>query len=189
MCARIYALEYDSTHLCLDCRNIPFSWQGMSFFSSYQGLLKSVILRYKFSAELGLGSALGTMLAEAAVFQPYEHLDMIIPVPLHPARLRQRGFNQSLELARVMGRKIGLEVQPHALIKTRNTPPQTSMKRKLRLKSLRRAFAANNSLVNGRKVLLIDDIMTTGSTMEECTRELFRAGASEVRIVFLARTV
>jgi ComF family protein len=189
MCARIYALEDESTHLCFDCRNHSFSWEGMSFFSVYQGLLKELILRYKFSGDLGLGNALGNLLLEAASRHPYENIDSIIPVPIHPKRLWQRGFNQSLELSRILGRKINLCVEFEALIKTRHTPPQSSMKRKLRLKSLKNVFAVRDDKLKGKRILLVDDIMTTGSTLEQCTRTLLRAGVLEVRVVFLARAV
>ena len=189
MCARIYALEDESTHLCFDCRTSPFAWHGISFFSVYQGLLKEMILRYKFSSDLGLGSVLGRLLLEAAWLHPYEQLDCIVPVPLHPKRLRSRGFNQSLELSRILGRAITLPVEHQALIKTRHTPPQSMMGRKQRLKSLKKTFEARKSLVKGQRILLVDDIMTTGTTLEECTRTLLRAGASQVRVVFLARAV
>lgn len=189
VCARIYALEDESTHLCYDCRNHSFSWQGMSFFSVYQGLLKELILRYKFSADLGLGNALGDLLLIAARRQPCDDMDSIIPVPVHSGRLRQRGFNQSLELARILGRRINIQVETETLVKTRPTPPQSSMKRKLRLKSLKNVFAVKDDSLKGKSVLLVDDIMTTGSTLEQCTRTLLLAGASEVRVVFLARAV
>jgi ComF family protein len=189
MCARIYALEDDSTHLCYDCRNHSFSWQGMSFFSVYQGLLKELILRYKFSGDLGLGNALGHLLLKAARRQPCDNIDSIVPVPVHSGRLRQRGFNQSLELARVLGRRINIQVEMDYLVKIRPTPPQSSMKRKLRLKSLKNVFAVKDDGLKGKSILLVDDIMTTGSTLEQCTRTLLRAGASGVRVVFLARAV
>ena len=189
MCARIYALEDESTHLCFDCRNYPFSWHGISFYSIYQGLLKAIILRYKYGGDLGLGRALGSLLQEAASLHPHENLDLIVPVPLHAGRLRRRGFNQSLELSRILGKGINLPVKPDLLIKTKHTPPQSSMKRKLRLKSLQNAFEVRHSQLNDKMILLVDDIMTTGSTLEQCTRTLLRAGASEVRVVFLARAV
>ncbi len=189
MCARIYALEDDSTHLCFDCMNRPFSWHGLSFFSVYQGLLKDIILRYKFSGDLGLGNALGGLLLEAASLHPYERFDYIIPVPLHPKRLRRRGFNQSLELSRILGRRIHIPVRSDCLIKTIHTPPQSSMERKLRLKSLKKVFAVRDEQLKDKRILLVDDIMTTGSTLEECSKTLLRAGISEVRVVFLARAV
>lgn len=189
MCARIYALEDESTHLCFDCRNSPFSWHGISFFSVYQGLLKEIILRYKFSGDLGLGNALGNLLFEAASFHSYENLDLIIPVPLHVNRLNHRGFNQSLELSRILGKKINLPVQFDSLVKVRHTPPQSLMKRKLRLKSLKNVFEVRDKHIKEKRILLVDDIMTTGSTLEQCTRTLLRAKASEVWVVFLARAV
>ena len=187
MCARIYALEDESTHFCLECRNRPFSWHGMAFFSVYQGLLKDMITRFKFNGDLGLGRALGHLLLEAASFHAYENIDFILPVPLHPVRLKARGFNQSLELSRILGRRINLPVLKDVLIKTKHTSPQSSMDRKLRLKSLKNVFEVRGNMAKHKNVLLVDDIMTTGSTLDECTKALLKAGASEVRIVFLAR--
>ncbi len=189
ICARIYALENSSTHLCFDCRNRSFSWHEMSFFSVYQGLLKDIILRYKFSNDLGLGKVLGGLLIEAARNNANKDLDFIIPVPLHPKRLRQRGFNQSLELSRILGRDFGLEVLGDVLVKTKHTPPQSKLERRQRLRSLKNVFAVKGDQLKDKKVMLVDDIMTTGSTLDGCSRALLRAGVSEVTVVFLARAV
>jgi len=189
MCARIYALENRSTHLCFDCRRHSRPWQGISFFSVYQDLLKEIILRYKFSSDLGLGNVLADFLMEAASWHPLESIDFIIPVPLHPKRLRQRGFNQSLELSRILGLKTGLRVLKDTLVKTAHTPPQSSLERRQRLKSLKKVFEVRDDQLKNKRILLVDDIMTTGSTLDGCSRALLRAGASEVRVVFLARAV
>jgi ComF family protein len=189
MCARIYALENRSVHLCFDCRNISRPWRGISFFSVYQGLLKEIILKYKFRGDLGLGNVLADLLFKAARSHPLESLDFLIPVPLHPLRLRQRGFNQSLELSRILGQKTDLRVLRDTLVKTAHTPPQSSLERRQRLKSLKKVFEVSGDGLKDKRILLVDDIMTTGSTLDGCARALIRAGASEVRIVFLARAV
>ncbi|WP_051617216.1 ComF family protein [Desulfonatronovibrio hydrogenovorans] len=189
LCARIYALEDESTHLCLSCRTKPFSWQGISFYSVYNGLLKEMIIRYKFRADLGLGNVLGNLLFSATSFHPYEYLDLIVPVPLHRAKLASRGFNQSQELSRILAGRIRLPWSKDALVKTRNTPPQSALDRKHRLKAQKGAFQAGKEKVKDKKILLVDDIMTTGSTLEECTRVLLGSGASQVRVVVLARAV
>lgn len=189
MCARIYALENSSVHLCFDCRNISRPWHGISFFSVYRGLLKEIILKYKFRGDLGLGNVLADLLFDAASSHPLESLDFIIPVPLHPKRLRQRGFNQSLELSRILGQKTDLRVLKDTLVKTSHTPPQSSLERRQRLKSLKKVFEVSSDQLKDKRVLLVDDIMTTGSTLDGCARALIRAGVLEVKIVFLARAV
>lgn len=189
MCARVYALDDESTHLCSDCRLKSVLWDGISFHSVYQGLLRDMIIRYKFNADLGLGNILGSLLYEAASHHPYEYLDWIIPVPLHSKRLQARGFNQSLELSRMLGKKVKIPVLKDALVKIRHTPPQSSMGRKSRLKSLKGVFQVRTDILKNSKVMLVDDIMTTGSTLKECSKVLLEAGAEEIRVTILARAV
>ncbi|WP_045216326.1 ComF family protein [Desulfonatronovibrio magnus] len=189
MCGNVYALEDDATYLCTRCRTSPFSWSALSFYSVYQGLLKDIILRYKFSADLGLGQVLGNLLSAAAARHPYEFMDLIIPVPLHDLRLKHRGFNQSFELCRILGKKINLPVCRQALIKIRHTPAQSLMSRKERLENIKNVFHACPDTIKEKKILLVDDIMTTGSTLEECSKTLLGSGAAEVRVVVLARAV
>lgn len=189
MCARVYALEDESTHLCLDCRLKPVLWNSISFHSVYQGLLRDMIIRYKFSEDLGLGSVLGNLLYEAASNHPYEYLDWIIPVPLHSKRLQSRGFNQSLELSRMLGKKTKLPVLKDALVKIRHTPPQSSMGRKSRLKGLKGVFQVRRDTFKNSRIMLVDDIMTTGSTLRECSKVLLEAGVAEIRVTILARAI
>lgn len=189
MCARVYALDDESTHLCLDCRLKPVLWDGIAFHSVYQGLLRDMIIRYKFNADLGLGNVLGSLLYEAASNHHYEYLDWIIPVPLHDIRLQSRGFNQSLELSRILGKKTKLPVLKDALVKVRHTPPQSSMGKKSRLKSLKGVFQVRTDIVKNSRIILVDDIMTTGSTLKECSKVLLEAGVAEIRVAILSRAV
>ncbi|MFN2267852.1 MAG: ComF family protein [Desulfonatronovibrio sp.] len=189
MCARVYALDDESTHLCLDCRLKPVFWNAIAFYAVYQGLLRDMIIRYKFNADLGLGSVLGSLLYEAASKHHYEYMDWIIPVPLHYRRLQSRGFNQSLELSRILGKKTKLPVLKDALVKIRHTPPQSSMGRKSRLKSLKGVFQVRTDIVRNSGIILVDDIMTTGSTLKECSKVLLKAGAADIRVAILSRAV
>lgn len=188
-CARIYALEETGPYYCLDCRTRPFPWSGLGFFGPYQDRLRELILCFKFNADLGLGRVLGSMLVQAVNYHGGLKADMVIPVPMHESRLRKRGFNQSLELARIFSVKTGLKLQPRAMAKKKATAPQSTLNRKERMKELRGAYAACPDRVKGRSILLVDDIFTTGSTLEECTRTLLGAGASRVHVLFLARGV
>jgi ComF family protein len=113
---------------------------------------------------------------------------LVIPVPLHPRRLRERGFNQSLLLARHVARALGAELDFMSLRRERYTLPQTGLTREARRKNVRRAFRViAKAPVRKREVLLIDDVATTGNTLDECARVLRKAGCDRVVCLVLAR--
>jgi len=119
-----------------------------------------------------------------------EPVDLIIPIPLTRKRLLERGFNQSLLLAKELGIRTGLKVKGDILIKVKETPPQTSLGSKERRSNLKGAFFLKEpSLVFGKRVLLVDDVFTTGSTLREAFYVLKQAGAKTVMAVTLARSL
>ncbi|MBI4526449.1 MAG: ComF family protein [Deltaproteobacteria bacterium] len=121
---------------------------------------------------------------------PQVYFDAIIPVPLHRKRLRWRGFNQAVVLAREVSRAWNVPVDPFVLSRTRETPPQTQLTEEERRKNVRGAFVLNRKKSVKRKVLLlVDDVYTSGATARECSRVLRRAGAKEVHVLTLARAV
>lgn len=114
--------------------------------------------------------------------------DLIIPIPLYRDRLRERGFNQALLLAREVGKALATEVDPFVLVKKKPTPPQVILKGEERRKNLRKAFEVKYpEKVRDKKILLIDDVYTTGTTIETASRALLEAGAEEVGAVVVAR--
>jgi len=114
--------------------------------------------------------------------------DMVIPVPLHSKRLRKRGFNQSLRLVRTIFPHIPLGID--VLTRTLNTKPQTELSMKERLRNVRNAFEAASCLPEGvETILLVDDVYTTGATVRACAKTLKKAGAKEVHVFTVARTV
>ena len=113
---------------------------------------------------------------------------MLIPMPLSAARLRERGFNQAHELARYVGRALGLPVLAHAVRKLTDTPPQAALPWKERARNVRAAFVCDANLT-GMHVAVIDDVMTTGATLNELARKLKRAGALSVSGWVIARTL
>ena len=116
--------------------------------------------------------------------------DLVIPVPLHLTRLRWRGFNQSLILARAIGLRINTPVDPWLLSRTRPTSPQTKLSREDRRANVRGAFQVNTpALAKGQRLLLVDDVYTSGATVEECARTLYQNGARSVDVFTAARVV
>ena len=117
-------------------------------------------------------------------------VDLIVPVPLHPKRLRWRGFNQSLLLARQVHRLYELPLDPFVLYRDRETAPQTELTEDERRKNVRGAFAIHpGKSLKEKCVLLVDDVYTSGATVNECSRALVRGGAKAVYVLTLARTV
>jgi ComF family protein len=191
-CARPFVSSltstYSPTHLCADCRTsepaFTKAWCGYPYVSP----LREAIGLLKYERKYGLADSLSRLLT--AVLPPTLDVDLIMPVPLHPFRLRAREFNQSLLLAESVGRRLSIPVSYTNLIRTRDTAAQTSFTRSTRLTNLRRAFSLRRpERVQGKRVLLVDDVFTTGTTLNECAKALRRAGATEVYALALARTV
>ncbi len=113
---------------------------------------------------------------------------LLIPLPLHPDRLRERGFNQSAEIARMIGNYLDLAVDRSSVIRNRATPPQAAQPLKERHKNVRGAFECTADF-SGRHILLIDDVMTTGATVNECARVLKLHGAADVTVLVAARAL
>jgi len=157
----------------------------------YTGCLLQAIHDFKYRRQPGLGRGLGRLITDnhCAGIDP-EGFDVVIPVPLHVRRLRERGFNQSLLLARAVATAGGIQVDFLSLRRERDTPPQTLMGRKERQANIRGAFAVvHRDRLRDREILLIDDVYTTGSTLAECARALLDGGAARVGVLTLARAI
>ena len=113
--------------------------------------------------------------------------DVVVPVPLHTARLRERGSNQAALLAREMARRVGLVVEEQTLVRWRVTAPQVELDARQRKENVRDAFRCSGDALAGKQVLLIDDVYTTGATLEACAVALYEGGARDVRALTLAR--
>lgn len=168
--------------LCHDCRLDPKPWGRAYCVGPYSGLLRDMILDFKFSGQLGLGRILAHMAADAV--KPGKGL--LVPVPLHTARLRRRGFNQCLELARRVSKLREIPFA-NALTRVKNTRPQMELTKTERRQNIKSAFSADPGKILGQRVILVDDIMTTGSTLKECAQELKKEGAEKIDILILSR--
>lgn len=152
------------------------------------GTMRQAILLFKYGSRPMFARHLGRLMVETAgrLFDPRE-FDLLVPVPLHPRRERARGFNQAALLAREVGRGFGLRVDQRILCRVRATEAQSGGRRE-REDNVKGAFAVMRpDRVKDRKLLLIDDVFTTGATASECARTLLAAGAAEVGVYTLAR--
>jgi ComF family protein len=114
--------------------------------------------------------------------------DIIVPMPLHPIRLRERGFNQAMEISRTIAKQTGIALLPDGCSRVKHTPPQTGLPWKERQKNIRRAFSCKIDL-SGKHVVIVDDVMTTGATLNELAKVLRRQGATEISNWVIARTL
>jgi ComF family protein len=186
-CLLPYPVEEGTDHLCQSCLLDPPPFQGVSSVGLYEDTLREAVHRFKYQGKFILDRPLGGLLAEVLEnVDPGFSPDLLVPVPLHPSRLRRRGYNQSLLLARVLGRRWKKPVPTRLLVRRRPTPSQLGLKAADRRRNLKGAFEVRSS-VEGKKVLLIDDVMTTGATARECACTLLAAGAEEVRVAVLGR--
>lgn len=170
--------------LCGRCIAEPPHYDRVVAACRYAFPLDGLIQAYKYSGRLVAGTALASLFANRVQQPP----DLIVPVPLTAQRLRERGFNQALELARVLGQQMKAPVNAQLCIKTRDTAPQTRLPWKERRKNIRGAFVVEGS-VAGCHVAVVDDVLTTGATLSELARNLKRAGAATVTGYVIARTV
>jgi competence protein ComFC len=177
-------------HLCRECLEKTPPYTRHRSCARYEGIVKDVILLYKYRGFEVLGSFLGDFAARATKpdLALWPGVEAIIPVPLHPARKRERGFNQSEVLARRLSKIKQIRLDKNRLVKVKNVPPQTSLEAKARGKNVRGAFRIKKAgELEGKIVLLVDDVYTTGSTIRECSSVLRKAGVKEVRAVTVAQ--
>ncbi|MGO9607469.1 MAG: double zinc ribbon domain-containing protein [Candidatus Binataceae bacterium] len=181
---------------CARCISMPPRFRRARSIARYRASaeddpasLPALLRRHKYGLDQAVGRALAEYLGTTLPISRGD-LDLVIPVPLHRRRLWWRGFNQAALLAAEVARRLELPLDTACLVRTRATNPQTYRHHDERLRNVRRAFAAPYpSRVAGKCVLLVDDVMTTGATAEECTRTLLDAGARAVDVFTLARVL
>lgn len=187
LCGRPYFSKAGDDSLCGTCLDSSRYFDRARAVALYHGPLVRAIHALKYS---GSYAVLPTFAALFTLFSTPSHAshDLIIPVPLHPLRLKERGFNQSLLLARSFFPGQRRRIAVDLLLRHRNTVPQTGLTAIARRKNIRGAFAVTKKeRVSGRSVLLVDDVYTTGTTVNECARVLKSAGALGVEVMTLAR--
>ncbi len=175
----------NSTTLCRECRESPLVLCQMRAALRYQEPTSSLIHRFKYEGCFALATPLaGSLIAAWPAWE--QPPDLIIPIPLHPRRKRRRGYNQSELLAAPLARALGLPLNPRGLQRVRHTAPQVGLGPEERHDNVHGAFVAANEVYQQR-VLLIDDVLTTGATMRAAAEALLAAGAASVSAYCLAR--
>lgn len=175
-------------HGCGHCatRQLPYSRCFAPCL--YEFPLSQMILDLKYEAAMANARVLGVLLGESISRQRLQAaVDVVVPMPLHVDRLLERGFNQSYEIARFAARELGLACEPGLLRRCRPTRPQVGLAREERIDNVRGAFRAEGMDLGGRCVALLDDVVTTGSTVAEAARALLEAGAGRVDVWAVAR--
>lgn len=185
-CAHPYPADIADDHLCASClaEDQPL-FERVIVGGLFEGALQEAIHRFKYRGQIGLDLPLAELLLTQLRRQP-ETFDLVLPVPLHLKRLRQRTYNQSLLLAKQIARHYQAPCLPQLLQRQIDTISQQGLSAAQRRRNLRRAFVAS-AAVAGRNILLIDDVMTTGATARECSRALRKAGATAITVAVLAR--
>lgn len=157
---------------------------------AYDDLTRQLAIRLKYGRKVALARTMARFMAPLVARGEGEGATILLPVPLHRGRLWQRGFNQSALIARDLSRRTGLSWDPFLLRRKRRTPPLRGMGQSQRRRNVAGAFEVPDSLrVDGKRIVLIDDVLTTGSTADACARTLQRAGAASVELVCWARVV
>jgi len=175
-----FSSEY--ANICGQCLKNSPPFSKVFNYGLYEGSLAEAINHLKFYGLKRLAKPLSKLLLNFDL----PVMDGLVPVPLSIKRLRERGFNQSLLIARVISRKIGTPLLIDTLCKKKDTLPQTGLSARERMLNLKNVFEVKGH-IRDLRLLLVDDVMTTGATVSECSKELMKAGAKEVTVLTLAR--
>ncbi len=173
-----------SGNVCGACLSHPPRFDAITAAFVYEWPLAPLIQQYKYAGNL----ALAQLFAHALEAKITGAVDLVIPMPLAPARLSERGFNQALEIARIVSRARKIPLAPAACRRVRESAPQATLPWKERARNIRGAFVCDMDL-HGARVAVIDDVLTTGATLNELARNLRKAGAIEIQGWVVARTV
>jgi ComF family protein len=180
------AIPVPRGEVCGHCLKDPPLFGRTTAVFGYSFPLDKLVQAMKYGEQLALANAFAEKLAMR--IDPGDLPDCIIPMPLHPAKLRERGFNQSLLLAATVARKLDIELLANACQRVRDTPPQSALPWKERRKNVRNAFRCDSEL-SGKRVALVDDVLTTGASLNALAGAVRKRGAVEINAWVVARTL
>jgi len=177
------------SHICGRCQKEPFHFDRARSIFVFEREIKKAIYCLKYNSRPLISSTLGILFTQYAQnLISKDDYDVVVPVPLHKSRLRQRGFNQSIFLAKRLAKSLNIEVDLLRLKRIKDTKPQTQLSERERKINVKGAFLCiDKEYFNNKRVLLVDDVFTTGATVNECARILKSSGAKTVDVLTLAR--
>ncbi|SER37205.1 comF family protein [Nitrosomonas sp. Nm51] len=185
MCAKIVTISRDGC--CGDCLTDPPAYSATIAALTYTFPIDMLIHALKYRMQLAIAPVLAKLLLEKTMAKELtERPDLIIPMPLHPKRLQERGFNQALEIGRYVAQQMHIELSPDSCKRIKNTSPQTELPWKMRRNNVKNVFSCDPNL-SGKHLAVIDDVMTTGATLNELAQQLRKQGAKKVTNWVVAR--
>jgi competence protein ComFC len=187
-CGRPLRLKGANRQLCEQCDNVQFYFGAARGVALYEGALRQYLTELKYRYRPELGEALGKLLVDwVRENRRFFTADFLVPIPIHPQKMAVRGYNQTELLANSLKKYLGITIFSDILIREKITESQNSLTKEERFTNLRNAFrVVRTEAVNGKRILLIDDIFTTGATVSEAARTLLKAGAVNVDVLTLA---
>ncbi len=183
-CPQCGLLSFEG-QLCGACITSPPDFDATKAAFTYQYPISQVLQQYKYNQQLFLAETFAELMLNNL---EANNIDLIIPMPLHPSRLQERGFNQSLEIARIIGKRLNVPITSQAVARIKQSPPQASLPLKERVKNMKGAFACYEDL-SGLRIALIDDVMTTGASLNALAKAVKAKGAAHVECWLIARTL
>jgi ComF family protein len=190
-CASPFAGAVTESFVCGYCQDLQFSFQRTVCACRAEGIVRDCIHRFKYQREMYFGPHLIDWLMEPARrWIDWQQVDAIVPVPLHPRKKREREFNQAEYLASAMSRAFRVPVMAGNLRRVRDTPTQTALDAEERSANLRNAFRLRSpARIAGKRIVLVDDVFTTGATMDSCAKVLTAAGGGHIIALAVARGI
>lgn len=174
---------------CGNCLKTPPYFDATLALFSYSFPVDRLLQHYKYNEMLQLARTFASLLQQKLATRSHNNqIDLVIPMPMHPSRLRQRGFNQALEIARIISQNMQLTLDYRSCQRLKPTPPQASLAFKQRIKNIRGVFSCATDL-HGLNIVLVDDVMTTSASLNELAKILKQAGAARVECWVIARTL
>jgi ComF family protein len=175
--------------VCGSCLSSTPDFDATHSVFLYSFPIDAMMVRYKYGDSLNIGNSFGQFLSEKIYTDNYpKNIDLIIPMPMHPTRLKERGFNQAHEIAKVLAKNCKEKLDFKSAQRVKLTPPQASLPLKERVKNIKGAFKVSGDL-SSKRIAIVDDVMTTGASLNELAKTLKKAGASHVECWVVARTL
>ncbi|MBC7217138.1 MAG: ComF family protein [Candidatus Caldatribacterium sp.] len=185
-CGRV--IPHGRVLLCHMCRRVPYHFECARAVSAYTSPIREAMHAFKYRGVVSLGRFFGELLvAYCEEFPLFKEVDLVLPVPLHPLRERERGFNQALLLANVLGKAFHLPVLARGVVRVRPTLPQVGLRARDRWQNVKGAFrVASRESVHGKRILVVDDVLTSRATVESLSRVLKEAECRSVFVLAVA---